>query len=219
MASSTAELNCLYNVIKRHYNSQESLKLEEQHIRLSGHEMEKVRGIKSCTTAFKRELWKRFRTLLVRQLKENEVKLIQELKEPKSAGDWNVVDYLVKYVSTPLEERINLPVPPAYLVKPASKGLNMAKTWCLERLTACGRFCGILFNVLLMIWISKGASRIWPGPSDTRGSDHTDNSPAKPDTPPTSTDNKDMRSTKNDDISVQVAAKGLKMLLESSLGV
>ncbi|PQQ15266.1 uncharacterized protein Pyn_12665 [Prunus yedoensis var. nudiflora] len=88
-------------------------------------------------------------------LKENEVKLIEELKEPKSASDWNVVDYLVKYVSTPSEERINLPVPPAYLVKPASQGWRLVEDFA--------RSC---------LMISKGASRIWPGPSDTGGSDH-----------------------------------------------
>ncbi|KAL6274266.1 hypothetical protein ACE6H2_024958 [Prunus campanulata] len=86
MAASTGELNCLYNVIKRYCNSQESLKLGAQSITLSRDEMVHVR------------------TLLVSHLKENKVKLIKQLEEPKSAGDWNVVDYLVKYVSTPSEE-------------------------------------------------------------------------------------------------------------------
>lgn len=50
----------------------------------------------------------------------------------------------------------------------------------------------------------QGCFQSMAGPSDTRGSDHIDNSPAKADTPPTSTDNKDMRSTNNDDISKDV---------------
>ncbi|KAL6274265.1 hypothetical protein ACE6H2_024957 [Prunus campanulata] len=230
MATSTAQLNHLHKMMRRHYDSLEALQLEQQSMRLSNTEVINVRHIQSSTSAFRRQLWGRFHALLDMHLKENEVRLIGKLLEPNSAADWNIIDYLVKYVSTPSEQRINIPVPAAYVFKSGSQyGLQVSKTWFFDRLKNLGNFLTSMFDLFLMICFSKFFSTIWPG--------HSNNGAAR-DNPPSaetatanssienhattishSTDNKNRRSANSDDLSAQIAAKGLKMLLEKCVNI
>ncbi|VVA10100.1 PREDICTED: LOC110771749 [Prunus dulcis] len=209
--------------MKRHYDSLEALQLERQSMRLSDPKAITVRQIQNSTSSFRS-------ALLDRHLEENEVRLIVKLLEPNSAADWNVIDYLVKYVSTPSDERINIPVPAAYVMKSASQyGLQVSKTWFLDRLKALGKFLTSLFDLFLMICFSKFFSTIWPGHSNNGAA--RDNPPsAEPATansstanPATaishSTDNKNRRSANSDDLSAQIAAKGLKMPLEKCVNI
>ncbi|CAL9027414.1 unnamed protein product, partial [Prunus brigantina] len=86
MATSTAQLNHLHKMMKRHYDSQEALKLKRQSMRLSNQEAINVRQIQNSTSAFRRQLWGRFSALLERHMMENEVKLIGQLHEPISTA-------------------------------------------------------------------------------------------------------------------------------------
>ncbi|PQQ15268.1 uncharacterized protein Pyn_12667 [Prunus yedoensis var. nudiflora] len=88
--------------------------------KLSNLEAINVRQIQNYTSMFRRQLWGHFSALLDRHLEENEVRLIGKLHGPISAADWNVIDYLVKYVLTPSEQWINILVLAAYVVKLAS---------------------------------------------------------------------------------------------------
>lgn len=103
MATSTTQSNRLHKMMKMYYDSLEALQLERQSLRLSNPEVINVWQIQNSTFVFRRQLWGRFSALLDMHLEENEVKLIGKLHEPISAADWNVIDYLVKYVLTQSE--------------------------------------------------------------------------------------------------------------------